>query len=420
MKVHVDGPRGLLMIAIALLIGMAADLPLTARVVEAAGTKYALEDAEFVVAGAAYAAWSPDGKKLAVHYFDPPNDALGRAPTGQKEVVAIWSVATKKFDGGSARFDGRHELDFKWEGSSSVIFELGGTYHRLNTKGLQKLSIDASSAQISTSADNEGALVADYAKVAGKLEVTASFVPAGLSEGRRIEPPEGAEGLPLYFLSGFYGQFVDRVKKVRKVVMFDPKSMSWITGAEEPGPRQPLFQIGTGQSMFRRADSPSVAMATGLWLVGDEKSRYPTALVAAKGSRGNVAATSDALSFFEGEVLFARQISKLSNEQLDRILETEEQMQLLSEAKQVGTAFHIFAADNDDRFPPASGWDDKIQPYVKNRQITDGFIYSYRGPEELTKLQEPSKEILGYKEGRFGRAVVYADGSARWERRKKL
>lgn len=407
------------MIAIALLIGLAADLPLTARVVEAAGTKYALEDAEFVVAGAADAAWSPDGKKLVVHHFDPPNDALGRASTVQKEVVAIWSLTSKKFDGGSARFEGRHDLKFHWEGSSSVVFKLGGTYHRLNTKGLQKLAIDAESANVSTDRENEGVLVADYTKVSGKLQTSTTFIPAGWSEGRPIAPPEGTDGWTFHFLGGFYGEFYDRVKKVKQAVMFDPKSMSWIKGATYPGAREPLFKIGAGQSMFRRAESPSVATSTGLWLVGDENSRYPSALLTAQGTRGWLSESGDAVFYLDRDNLFARRLVKLSAEQLDLILEREEQNQLMSEAKQVGTAFHIFASDNDDRFPSANGWDDKIQPYVKNRQLTDGFIYSYRGPEELTKIQEPSKEVLGYKEGRYGRAVVYADSSVRWERRKK-
>lgn len=146
------------MIALALLVAT-ADLPLSARVVEASGNAYALENSEFLASGVIDASWSPDGKQLLIHAFDPPDGALGRASTGQKEVLLLWNAETRKLDGGSVRFDRGQSLATQWEGpSGSVVYHRGDEFWRLTKGGTRKLEVPAG-ARLATSSKIRGILV---------------------------------------------------------------------------------------------------------------------------------------------------------------------------------------------------------------------------------------------------------------------
>lgn len=401
---------GLPMIALALLVAT-ADLPLSARVVEANGTAYALEDAEFLLPGVIDASWSPDGKQILIHALDPPDDASGRAPSGQKEILLLWNAETRKLDGGSVRFDRGPACTTRWEGpSGSVIYRHGDATWRLTKNGSQKLIISPD-ARLATSTKIGGILV---------IDADIRWIPPGGTSGSVVTPVSGPEKRQYADRGDLYGTFFDPAGKSKPLdVLFDEATRGWRRDARPPEPEPPVLSIESGETMVALGAPEKLPATDALWVLGDLKSRYPAALLAARGSFGEVAPKLKDAFYLDGSNLFVRKLSKLTPEQLDLVLEAEERVKLMSDAKQVGTALLIFAADNDDRFPAARGWDDAVEPYIKNRSLTDGFVYSYRGPEDLTKIENPSLEIVGYKEGRFGRAVVFADGSARWEKRKK-
>lgn len=97
-----------------------------------------------------------------------------------------------------------------------------------------------------------------------------------------------------------------------------------------------------------------------------------------------------------------------------KALEAAEKARIISDAKQVATAMHIYAADYDDNLPSNNGdWMEALFPYTKNRQLFDGFVYTFGGGN-LNDIKDPSTTELGYKEGPGGRAVAYADGHVRW------
>ena len=173
-----------------------ADLPLNARIVEAGGVIYSVGEAEFVVSGATKAQWSPDGRQLLVQYLDPPNDALGRAPSGQETVLALWGVQSHKFDGGSIRMNGRRNLEPRWEGpSGNVYFENDEGYFRLNAKGLQKLNITlGGNVSIGLSSDHAGILLNEYVKSTGQFESTSYLIPPDRTERVKIPPPADVDG----------------------------------------------------------------------------------------------------------------------------------------------------------------------------------------------------------------------------------
>ncbi len=86
---------------------------------------------------------------------------------------------------------------------------------------------------------------------------------------------------------------------------------------------------------------------------------------------------------------------------------------LLSKAKQVGLGFLIYGSDNDEVLPGAEGWENKLMPYMKNRDLMNDFNYTFKGGD-LANVEDPSGTELGFIVGPGGRAVVYLDGHAKW------
>lgn len=87
--------------------------------------------------------------------------------------------------------------------------------------------------------------------------------------------------------------------------------------------------------------------------------------------------------------------------------------QAILNAKQVGMALLMYAADNDD-FLPAGAFREAILPYLKDEGPLEGFIYTYQGGK-WDDLREPGNTPLGFIKGPGGTATVYADGSVRWK-----
>ena len=86
---------------------------------------------------------------------------------------------------------------------------------------------------------------------------------------------------------------------------------------------------------------------------------------------------------------------------------------LLSKVKQVGIGFIIYGSDNDNVLPGAEGWENKLNPYVKNRDLMYDFNYTFRGGD-INLINDPAGTELGFAIGPGGRAVVYLDGHAKW------
>jgi hypothetical protein len=87
---------------------------------------------------------------------------------------------------------------------------------------------------------------------------------------------------------------------------------------------------------------------------------------------------------------------------------------LLKDAKTIGTAISMYSQDYDDRFPlPERFAVGAVEPYVRDAATMQGFDYHYPG-DTLKDIQNPGETAMGYLPGSGGRAVVYADGKARW------
>lgn len=85
----------------------------------------------------------------------------------------------------------------------------------------------------------------------------------------------------------------------------------------------------------------------------------------------------------------------------------------LSRAKQVALGIILFASDNNDNYPTASGFQDAVKPYLKNDQLLDGFVYTFKGGS-ASDVQNPSSTELGYIDINGGRVVAYVDGHVKF------
>ena len=94
--------------------------------------------------------------------------------------------------------------------------------------------------------------------------------------------------------------------------------------------------------------------------------------------------------------------------------------QTLHNAKTIGVAVMMYAQDYDETLPLPGDISDTVNPYVKDNAVfvspATGAPFSYVLQGGLLKnIASPSTTVLGYLNGPGGRAVVYADGHAKWE-----
>ena len=96
--------------------------------------------------------------------------------------------------------------------------------------------------------------------------------------------------------------------------------------------------------------------------------------------------------------------------------------QTLHNAKTIGLAVMMYAQDYDETLPRPGDISDAVNPYVKDNAVFVApgtgapFTYVLQGGL-LKNIASPSTTVLGYLNGPGGRAVVYADGHAKWEMR---
>ena len=85
----------------------------------------------------------------------------------------------------------------------------------------------------------------------------------------------------------------------------------------------------------------------------------------------------------------------------------------MSSGKQLGLAVLMYTQDYDEVLPTPEGIEDKIEPYLKNRELFSGFVYIFPGGS-LADIKNPVETELGYVNGPKGRAIIYVDGHVKW------
>ncbi len=120
----------------------------------------------------------------------------------------------------------------------------------------------------------------------------------------------------------------------------------------------------------------------------------------------------------------------------------------LSNVNNISLALQMYVDDNDDRFPPASDWSDRLSEYVRNRDVYRcdkadglecGFAYNaFLSGASLADIADPSQVVVIFESERGWNAAGgpellpdeprhlggdnygFADASGKWLPRKKL
>ncbi|MDX2064937.1 MAG: hypothetical protein SFX74_04255 [Fimbriimonadaceae bacterium] len=113
-------------------------------------------------------------------------------------------------------------------------------------------------------------------------------------------------------------------------------------------------------------------------------------------------------------VTLLRALQPIDTALVEQLAERAAQNHAMSDAKQVATAFMMYAGDYNDTLPSnAAGWQDNVNPYLRNREAAGKFVYMFSGGS-LSDVKNPSQTILGFIATKTGRAVAYADSSVKW------
>jgi len=131
------------------------------------------------------------------------------------------------------------------------------------------------------------------------------------------------------------------------------------------------------------------------------------------GERFALSSNNSSLAYTIDNVLVVRDLVPAPLELIKRAREEAERAVTMSNAKQVGLAMMMFAADNDDNIPGGLTAE-QIAPYLKNTELASGFVYTWGGGN-ISKVENPSETELGYVTGQGGKAIIYVDGHVKWK-----
>lgn len=125
--------------------------------------------------------------------------------------------------------------------------------------------------------------------------------------------------------------------------------------------------------------------------------------------------TLTGVAYISQGVAMVRPLAEVPKEIYDAMLLAKAKTKAIINAKQVGTALLMYAADyDDDMLNPKADIKEALGPYLKNNELLDGFVYTFSGGN-AADIKEPANTIIGYTVGPGGKAIVYADGHVKWK-----
>lgn len=149
------------------------------------------------------------------------------------------------------------------------------------------------------------------------------------------------------------------------------------------------------------------------WLRGAEKSDNPVALISAGSDDSTLSPALNAVAYVTQGTLFVRELRPLDLTVMKAMAEAARRDLAMSQAKQMGTACMMFAADYDGQMPGMNEFATQIDPYVKNPDMVSGFTYT----NNLSAIPaaDAATIVIGFVQTGTGRAVVFGDGHVRWQ-----
>ena len=150
-----------------------------------------------------------------------------------------------------------------------------------------------------------------------------------------------------------------------------------------------------------------------IWLEWASKGESSRALLTPNGADVRLLPDSIGALYNAHNALWFTPLLQMNKGEYLAMRQAAERAAALSSAKQLGLAAIMFANDNDDVLPGPDGIEAKLAPYLLNDSLFDGFAYTYLGGS-LADIVSPSQTVLGHISGPGGRALLYADGHAKW------
>lgn len=210
------------------------------------------------------------------------------------------------------------------------------------------------------------------------------------------------------------------IKKLAQQPKIDrrPREVYWEGDVAIQIPREDPNGLQTILSGTEAKHGPVKSKVRSAWLWSPDKGQIKATLIAAEADTVLLSPKKNAVAYVSKENLMVREIQPLSAKDLDKMLAEAEKKEIMSRAKQVGIAMMIYATDYDDLMPPNADWQRLLEPYMKSKTMSDGFYYEMNG-DNLTNVDDPAKKRMGYIDGRYGRAIVYADSHVIWDPKRK-
>jgi hypothetical protein len=151
-----------------------------------------------------------------------------------------------------------------------------------------------------------------------------------------------------------------------------------------------------------------------LWLESSVKTDFSRLLLSGEATHGVLRPAGDGVFYQSQGALWFAPFLRLNQAQFLAARRAALRALALNNAKQAGLGLIMYAQDYDEVLPSPDGIKDKILPYIKEGSVMESFTYTYGGGK-LADIEKPAETVLGYVLGPGGRAIVYADGHAKWQ-----
>lgn len=186
------------------------------------------------------------------------------------------------------------------------------------------------------------------------------------------------------------------------------------TEPSNPAP-DPLYALYASPTDINQAGTIQTItiepLSTGLDLDNENSPRVDALPFAVDATFAEVSGNETALAYIHNQELYLRPIRRISGDELITLRIERERVQLINQAKQVGTGMMIYSADYDDQLPGGADISNALLPYLKNRELLKNFTPLTNG-ENIADW--PADKPIGFIEGRHGRALIMPDSSVRW------
>ena len=139
----------------------------------------------------------------------------------------------------------------------------------------------------------------------------------------------------------------------------------------------------------------------------------PAALIMAADIKDFYADPQDRFILYsDGDAILMREMVPVDVADVLRAKREREKKALMDRAKMVGIGMQIYGADYDGILSPGQKWQDRLQPYLRNNDLMQDFVFLLPGVNLSTIDQ--ARTMLGFITGPGGMAVVYADTHVVW------